>query len=199
MNCPNCNTPNEATAKYCKQCGNPLSDNPNQGDTFSISNARDHLFSATFRIVISLIGLWLVNTILVSLKYVKELQIPQLPFPVSVLITLIVMLFIFFLLLHYAQEVAQLWKVGFPGAREASNVWIALITIILLNVAYQVLKPIVQLISTDNVPTMILQIAFLLVAIVVVFRVVIVIYKIIPTWYFRIKNAWNRIDKEIQQ
>jgi hypothetical protein len=197
LNCPYCNTPNDPSNQYCENCGKPLHDVPFQGGVMDTSTARDHLLAYTFRLVIGLIGLWIINTVLVSLGFVKELRIPQLPIPVMTLITLVVLLFVFSFLLIYARLVTNLWPLAFPRAREVNSIWIALITIILLNLAYLILKPIILQISSDDVPMMILQLIFLLVAIVMVFRVVMIIYRAVPSWYIRIKEDWSRIENNI--
>lgn len=191
MNCPHCNTPNDPSHQYCINCGKPLHEPPSPNSTSNQQYSRDQLSAHTFQIIVSLIGLWLINTILTGLSFVEELVIPDLPLSVSLLISLIVLLLVFFLLIRFARAIAAYWPFAFPRLREAGSVINALLTVIILGIAYRIFKPIVLQISRDPEPLMILQIILLLIAVVLVFRAGLFVYHAIPNWYKNLKEDWS--------
>ena len=199
MVCPKCNTPNEPNFQFCSVCGEPLNENAVLIEAQRKSVAREHLLSHTFRIVIGLIGLWLIKTILLDLSFVKELRIPELPISISNIILIIIFLIVLTLIFLFARTVSILWPIAFPKAKEAGSVWVTLLVVIALRIVYKILKPILQELTTETEPVMILQLVLLLVAIVLLFGAGVIIYRAIPRWFASIKEDWKRFDSSIQK
>lgn len=196
MICPICQTTNDPSSQFCQKCGTSLRNNQ-----ISKAEARNILLLSTFKVLVSVFGLWLIKVILLDLDFVQEISIPKLPISVPTIIGLIILLVIFFLLFQYIGIVTSFWRSAFPLVKEADALFIALLWLILLGIAYKIIKPLVQMINFEistntaanvgNTSILILQLMFVLVALVLVFRAGLVIYYALPGWYVSIRESWK--------
>ncbi len=196
MNCPYCDTPNDPSNQFCVHCGRSLHEAPAQATSDRSPDAKNYIFVHTFRIIVSLFGLWIINTILVGLNFIKELSIPQLPIRVTALITAFIVLIVIILLITYIRMFADAWPAAFPRLREAGSVFTALLSIVVLAVIYSFLKPILPIFTDQREPLMILQIALLIIAVILLFRAAAIVYHAIPLWFERLKQDWQRLGLE---
>ena len=195
MNCPHCNSMNDPSNQFCEKCGKPLHSTENAPGIIDSRVAKDYLFAHTFRLIISLLGLWIIYVVFGNLGFVKELSIPDVPIEISSIITLITLTIVFFLLIGYSRTLAALWPLAFPRAVDVGTLWNAIIYLVSLGIVYRILKPIIQLFSPDPELLMLFQLLLLIIAMIIVFRAGIILYHAIPFWYERIKEEWSTPKK----
>lgn len=196
MNCPACHAPNDPSSQFCQTCGTQL-----QINCISRNEARERLLLSTFRLVLGVLGLWIIKTVLINLDFVQEVTIPDFPISVSTLVVLVILVIVAFLLIGFSRTLSSYWEVAFPGVSNVEHLGIAVIWLILLGIAYKILKPFVLMINFDPGPgvtttsgsmaILILQLILILMAIVVVFRAGVLLYHSIPLWFEKIKETWN--------
>ena len=196
VNCPKCNTPNDPSNQFCMNCGAELK----RSGTNSSANvtAQGYLGLATFRFFISLIGLWLLNTIIQGLSFVKELTIPDFTFGVQNLITVVIFLLAVMVLIAFANSINYLWKRAYPTFAEAGGMLVSILYLILVSVVYKVGKLILLQVTTDHEPLMIAQVVLTLIALIILFRVGLILYHVLPIWYARMQNAMIVSRADIQ-
>lgn len=203
MNCPVCHALNDPSSQFCQTCGAQL-----QINSISKNEARERLFLSTFRLVLGVLGLWIIKTVLINLDFVQEVNIPDFPISVSTLVVLVILVIVAFLLIGFSGMLSSHWEIAFPGISDIEHLGKAVIWLILLGIAYKILKPFVQMINFDPDPgvttssgsmaILILQLILILVAIIVVFRAGVIFYHAIPLWFGKIKETWINQKPEIK-
>jgi len=191
MICPHCNTENDPKNQYCQKCGKTLYGTPQPAAYLDTQTARELVFSHAFRLIVSLFGLWIIKEILLSFSFVKEIRIPDLPMTVPNILSLLILLIIFFLLLGFLPTFLPLWNTAFPRAAGTGIIFQAGIFLILLGVIYKIITPIIWVITTESTPILILQLLLLLLALIIVFATAGSIHSSIPVWIKRIKETWT--------
>jgi hypothetical protein len=190
MNCPRCNTQNDPTHRFCKNCGEmlhqqtpaPAQQSQMNQQSFSNKTASEVLGIQTVRIVIALLGLTIVNLIFSDLDFVKELSIPNFSLSTPNLIRSMIYLIGVVLVIGYAQSLAKLWPRAYPKYGDVVVIFIAVVSVVALAMAYSGIRPVLQAFATDSTPFTILQIVFVVIALFVVIRACIIVYKKIPSW-----------------
>lgn len=185
MECPYCGTANDPSSKFCSSCGKPL-----RGQSPQVSSAADESAYSprtvvgiqTARLLISLLGLWLLKVVLTGLPFVEELHIPELGVSIPSIISMLIYLVIVIALVSYASFLSRLWPQAFPGYPQAVSVLVAAVYLIVLAVAYNGSKPIIRAITTDPQLMMIWQIVLVAIALFISLRASVIVYRFLPAW-----------------
>jgi len=152
MHCPYCNSPNDPSNRFCASCGKPLhgqASPPSSATNEPAYSPRAILGIQTARLLLSLLGLWLLKAILTGLPFVEELHIPEVDISTPSIISSLIYLVIVIVLVKYASLLSRLWPQAFPGYPQAASVWVAIVYLIVLAMAYNSSKPIFQAVTTD--------------------------------------------------
>ena len=203
MNCPICTTENEPTNEFCINCGTRLQEivgetnpgeqrpappppppppptPPPQPMARSLSELLQVL---TIRMVVILIGLWLLKVILNWLPFIKELRIPDLPLATTTIIDTIVYLIIIVLLISYSRMLWVLWPRVLPRYREAATFLVMLIYIIILVVLYLAIQPIIRaLVPRPAEILTVLQLVLFVTALFLLVYALVIAYQRLPFW-----------------
>lgn len=202
MNCPNCNTPNEPGYQFCVNCGQPLSSQsqvpPPAGESPApppvvqpqapprppIARSLSELLQVlTIRIVVILVGLWLLKVVLNWLPFIQDLRIPNSPLSVSTIINTIVYLIIIALLVSYSRMLWVLWPQALPRYREASTFLVMLIYIVVLIVFYYAVQPLILAFASDPREALtVLQVILFIVALILLVYAIVIVYQRLPFW-----------------
>jgi hypothetical protein len=206
MNCPRCNTENDPTHRFCKNCGEMLHQQApaqqpqmNYRQSFSTKSPSEALGIQTIRIIIALLGLAIVNIVFSNLAFVEELSIPNFNLQTPDLIRSIIYLISVVLIIGYAQSLAKLWPQAYPKFGDVVVIFMAIISLVTLAMAYSGIKPVLQAFTSDSTSFTILQIVFMAIALFVVIRACILVYKRIPSWINSISWDVSSLTADIQQ
>ncbi len=181
MNCPNCSTPNEPQNQFCVNCRYPLTGQAQESRPLARSYP-ELLGVLTARLLILLIGSWLLKLILNWLPFTRQLIIPEINLPVSVLITSMIFLIVFFLLVNYARIVQAVWPKVYPKYQSLVPALSGLVYLLALVALYYALLPILSFISTGEDMTTVFQAVFFVVALILLVNVALIIYRRLPDW-----------------
>lgn len=185
MNCPNCGAPNDPSSKFCASCGHPLQGQGSSSSSDSYEPAyspRAVLGIQTGQLLLSLLGLWILRTVLTGLSFVQELRIPDVPMTTPSIISALIYLTIIVLLVRYVSLLGRLWPQAFPGYPHAAAVGGGIVYLIALAQAYKGSKPLLAMTSADPELVMIWQIVLVFIALLVAIRVSVIVYRFLPTW-----------------
>jgi hypothetical protein len=197
MNCPHCKTPNNPGSQFCIQCGENLS-TLSPAET-NVSSKKELLGILTIRMVVSLIGLMIVNSILIGLAFVQELNIPDFDIPTPTLISILIYLVAIGILINYASTLRNLWPKAFPKYAQAAFVFNALITLILLSMAYRIIKPIIRGFTNDATPFLITQSIFVVIALITLGRASAFVFQMLPSWIANLKAGILPVPMNIEK
>lgn len=189
MNCPHCNTPNDPSNQFCMSCGKPMKADATLAANRPAVSPSEWLGILTIRLVAALFGLWILNKILTQLSFVKELKIPDFDVTPASIISAVLFLVMILLLLGFARLLGVLWPRTFPKAPEAVLIWNAIIYLIVLSVGYTALRPVIQGFFDEPEVLMVFQIVLVVIALLIVIRPSIVIYKALPTWLVHLRDS----------
>lgn len=200
MNCPSCNTFNDPSTQFCMNCGRPLTGEPAQMPPLVSPSLTprpgEWLGILTLRLLVALLGLWLLKAIVTKLSFVRELVIPEIQLTAAEIISLLVFIVMIVLLLGFARTLGTLWPQAYPRYREASLVFNALIYLVILSFAYKALRPVLIWITNDQEILMILQIILVVLAIMIIVYPCIIVYHALPGWISNIKSSFAGLKKQ---
>jgi len=189
MNCPNCNTFNDAGNQYCMKCGKAL---PTEGlvPMGGYSSPGQALYSITGQTLISVLMLYLLRSVLQGLSFIQDLQITNWHITTPEIISTIMYLLVLVLLVIFAHSLGYFWPQAFPRYSGIGVVLTAILYVIGLSVIYSMLKPVFLRFISDPEPMLILRIILALVALSLLGRAVIVIYQSLPTWLNNLRTSF---------
>jgi hypothetical protein len=190
MNCPNCNTPNEASNQFCVNCGAALNVPPQ-----TTRSSGQYLGILTARLAIALLGVWIIRSVLLSLSFVEELQIPGVNVTASMIINALIFLVVIFLLIDYARNFGALWPLAFPGYPELGYLITALIYVGVLSAIYAGVKPILLGFVSDPEVMQIFQIVLALLALIILARAAVIAYHGLADWLSGLVSGYKQIAK----
>jgi hypothetical protein len=182
VNCPNCNTPNEPHNTFCANCGQSLTGKVVAQTIPLAKSTKELLGIMTFRIVVILIGLWLVHIIFNWLPFVREMRIPGLSIGLPVLITSAIYLIIVIVLFGYVKTLSVLWRQSFPQVPEFGSVLVTLVYIAVLVAVYFAFRPLILTYTTDPNVLTVFQAILFVIAIMLIVPALITLYQSMPRW-----------------
>jgi hypothetical protein len=202
MNCPKCETPNDPENEFCINCGQPLQESTSEAAPPPIRtqppppmapiapipqpmarSVPELLQVLTIRMVVILVGLWLLKVILNWLPFIKELRIPDSPLAVSIIINTIVYLIIIGLLVSYSRMLWVLWPQVLPRYKDAATFLVMLIYIIILIVLYFAAEPLIRALASNPTEIItVLQIILFALALLLLVYALVIIYQRLPFW-----------------
>ena len=189
MNCPNCNTPNDPANQFCVNCGKPLGEQASApipapaAQPPAIARSVSELLQVlTVRMLVILLGLWLLRAVLNWLPFIKELRIPNSPVPIPTIINTLIYLIIIAWLVSYSRTLWVLWPQALPRYREAGSFLVMLIYIIILVIFYYAVRPLISVFGLGSDVLTILQVVLFIIALALLLYAIIVVYQRLPFW-----------------
>lgn len=143
----------------------------------------------TLRTLVTLIGIWILKLIIVSLPFVKELTIPNFPLTVIQIVNLLIDIVVVTMILNFGLGLSKYWPLEFPKAPEAGIVFTMLTYLIGLIVAYGAIKDLLDSLVDESEPVLILQIVFLVTAVLLLTRAALVVYQSLPKWLANLRDS----------
>jgi len=189
MICPKCQTPNEAEAQFCANCGALLAQSAKLP---KVRSPREWLGILTAQLLLGLLLIYIVKAILVAMPFIKELRIPDFDLTPIAIINILVGLVIVALIIKFILDLRTWWPRAFPGYASLADLCIAILVLILLSAIYSAVKPLFILFTAD-VPElpMIVQILLLLAALFFASRAVILVYQNLPAWLLNLRKSFT--------
>lgn len=190
MNCPNCNTPNEPNNAFCVNCGYSLSTSfqPASGtpQNPAARSAGEFLGIFTARLVIAVLGVWVIRAILIDLSFIEGLRIPDTSVTGASIVNVLAYLVIIALLVAYGRDLGRLWPQAFPGYPELGSLLVALVYTVILAAVYAGLRPFLVEFLPDQEVLLILQILLAFIVLIIVARAAFIAYQGLAGWLTRL-------------
>jgi len=139
----------------------------------------------TLRLVIALLGLWILRAVIVGLSFVEQFQIPDFNIPTVGLINAFVYLLMIILLLNYARDLGGLWQQAFSGYPGLGVLLVGLIYVLVLAAIYNGARPILVGFIPDPEILMVVQITLIVLALLILARAVVQAYLGLAPWISR--------------
>jgi hypothetical protein len=160
--------------------------------------SRKKLSIETIRTIISIFGLLILNWLIKSMGFMKDLQIQESNLTAEIVVKSVVYLLIIFLLIRYASYIGSLWKKAFPKFSQADVFFQTILFLICLSVLYEATPWLFQLYLTDPQINLIYRLTLGGIAIVLIVRASIYFYQVLPVWLKRI-NLKIDIPEEYEE
>ena len=143
----------------------------------------------SLRTLVTLIGIWILKLIVVSLPFFKELRVPDFPLTVVQIVNVFISFVIVTVIVSFGLGLSRYWPLEFPKAPEAGTVFTMLIFLIGLIVAYGSIKDLLESLIYESEPVLILQIIFLVAAVLLLVRAALVVYQSLPKWLVNLRDS----------
>ena len=198
MNCPQCNTPNDPSNRFCVKCGQPLDEvravqpaNAANGAyaTPLARSAPELLGILTLQLLLALVGLWLLRLVLNGLPFVRELSIPDLNVPMTVLVNTLVYLVAIGLLVGFTRTLWALWPQAYPDYADAAPVLVSLVYLAVLVCLYYAARPLIARFSTEPLVLTVFQVALLLIAVFLLLTACLTAYRGLRGWLVHLRQG----------
>jgi len=188
MNCPNCNTPNEPGNTFCENCGHSLaapSQNPAQ------VTGGQYLGIITVRLVVAVLGLWIIRSLLSGLSFIEGLHIPDTSMTGVSIVNALAYLVVIILLVGYARDLGQHWPQAFPTYPELGSLLVALVYTGILAAIYAGLRPFLVEFLPDREVLLIIQVLLAFFVLIIVFRAAYIAYQGLSPWLTRLVGGFK--------
>lgn len=149
----------------------------------------------TLRTLVILLGIWILKLIIVALPFFKEIYIPDFPFTVVQIVDILITAIIAFVIVNYGIGLSKYWPVEFPKAPELGIVLTMIVFLIGLTSTYDTLKDILTTLDAGSEAVLILQIVFLVTAVLLLLRAAIVAYQSLPKWLSNLHDSFTNPPK----
>jgi hypothetical protein len=180
MNCPHCNTFNDAANQYCMVCGKPMSLIRVQ------PSARSLLWIVTGRVFVMLLFLWTMRAILNGLSFIEATIIPEINLRMTTAISLLVFITVIALVVGYISAISRLWPQSFPRFQEATVIINTILYLIIFNQVFMAAQQFVPVLADGPQATsealMLIGIGLAAFAIALVIRAFLSTYQALPRW-----------------
>jgi hypothetical protein len=170
-------------------CGQPLGKGAQAPKQAPLARSSSELLGVlTVRLLISLLGLWLIKTIINWLPFAHELPVSETGFSILMLINAVIYLIVILLLLGYAGTVRVLWPQAYPRFREVGFVIMAVVYIGVLIAVYNGFLPLIVVFSDDPSILIIFQALLLLFSAIILGYAFLGVYRKLPAWLMIIRQ-----------
>ena len=186
MNCPNCNTPNEPNNAFCENCGYALTATNQSGGGISPGQS---LGIITVRLVIAILGVWIIRSLLSGLSFIEGLLIPDTSMTGVTIVNALAYIVIIVLLVGYARDLGQLWPRAFPTYPELGSLLVALVYTVILAAIYAGLRPFLIEFLPDREVLLIIQALLAFFVLIIVFRAAFIAYQGLSPWLTRLVSG----------
>ena len=143
----------------------------------------------TLRTLVTLLGIWILKLIVVSLPFFKELSIPNFPFTILQIVNLLIAILIVAIILNFGFVLNKYWPLEYPKVPEAGVVFSMLIFLIALIAAYDSVKGLLDTLLEGPEAVLILQITFLVISALLLVRAALVVYISLPKWLNSLRDS----------
>ena len=143
----------------------------------------------TLRTLVTLLGIWILKLIVVSLPFFKEIAIPDFPFTVVQIVNLFITIVVVVIIVNYGIGLSKYWPLEFPKAPEAGTVLTMIVFLIALITAYNSLKEVLETLVEGSEAVLILQIVFLVTSVMLLIRAALVVYQVLPKWLNTLRES----------
>ena len=143
----------------------------------------------TLRTLVTLLGIWILKLIVVSLPFFKELSLPDFPFTVIQIVNILITVVIVLVLVNFGIGLSRYWPLEFPKAPEAGTVLTMIVFLIGLITAYDSLKDILLTLVDGSEAVLILQIVFLVTSVLLLLKAALVVYQSLPKWLNNLRES----------
>ncbi len=143
----------------------------------------------TLRTLVTLLGIWILKLIVVSLPFFKALSIPNFPFTILQIVNLLIAMLIVAIILNFGFGLSKYWPMEFPKVPEAGTVLAMIIFLIGLTSAYGSVKELLETLVEGSEAVLILQIAFLVISALLLVRAALVVYISLPKWLNSLRDS----------
>lgn len=184
MLCQQCFTENPKENRFCMSCGESLTE-PNAVVTPKEEHHK-RLSVETIRFIISVFGLLILNWIVTSMSFLKDLQIPESDLSTEVIVKSVIYLLIIILLLRFASLIGYFWKKAFPNFSQAALFIQTILFLISLSVFYDSTLWLFNQYIEDPQILLIYQLTLGGIAIILLIRAGSYFYQVLPLWLKRI-------------
>ena len=183
MNCPHCNTQNDPSYQFCMNCGKSLGKGAPAPKQAPLARSSSELLGVfTVRLVIALLGIWLIKTIINWLPFARELPVSETGLSILMFINMMIFIIVILLLLGYARTVRVLWPQAYPRYREVGFVIMAVVCIGVLIAVYNAFLPLILKYSDDPSILIIFQALLLLFSAIFLGYAFLGVYRKLPAW-----------------
>ncbi|MBN1181635.1 MAG: zinc ribbon domain-containing protein [Bacteroidales bacterium] len=191
MICPNCIQEIKRGADHCENCGQPLFNNPLQKVVES-NSPKEILLIYTGRLFFTLLAIWLVRIVVNSLSFINELIIPEININALIIINIIITVIVFCMILSFSIQIKPLWAMCYPKYQQVGLLFQTILNLILINMLYKGLKPILMTFEGSSEIMLIIQITLLLIVIGLVTRTMMILYREIPVWLGTLREDFEK-------
>ena len=188
MNCPNCNTPNEPGNTFCENCGHSLAA-PSQSPP-AITGGQ-YLGIVTVRLVVAVLGVWIIRSLLSGLSFIEGLHIPDTSMTGVSIVNALAYLVIIILLVGYARDLGQLWPQAFPAYPELGSLLVALVYTGILAAIYAGMRPFLVEFLPDREVLLIIQVLLAFFVLIIVARAAFIAYQGLSPWLTRLVSGFK--------
>ena len=188
MNCPNCNTPNALGNTFCENCGHSLA-TPSQ--TPAAISGGQYLGIITVRLVVAVLGIWIIRSLLSGLSFIESLHIPDTSMTGVSIVNALAYLVIIILLVGYARDLGQLWPQAFPTFPELGALLVALVYTGILAAIYAGVRPFLVEFLPDREVLLILQVLLAFFVLIIVARAAFIAYQGLSPWLTRLVSGFK--------
>jgi len=148
-----------------------------------LARSAPHLLGVlTFKLGIGLLLLWLARTIFTRLPFAQTIRLPEVPFSLAEIVTVVLYLIAFVMLLSYARVLGPLWPQAYPQEGSLAPALTSLVYLAALVVGYWALEVLVSVFG-DETALLVLQAFALILALVLLVRAGVTSYRYLPYWF----------------
>lgn len=186
MICKKCGENNTGDNRFCFSCGAKLivdnSDKEKQ-------RYQSHLGLETMRVGISVFGLLILNWLIMSMAFMKDLRFPESRIMPSQILETIIYLVILIVLLRFSRYLARRWPFAFPKYYQAVLFFETILILIALSLFYSSTTWIIRELVSDAEGMLVYQLLFVIIAVILIVRACIYFYQVLPRWLHQINQS----------
>jgi hypothetical protein len=186
MICPKCGENNTEDNSFCISCGAKIGTDISEKER---QRYRSHLGLETMRVVISVFGLLILNWLVMSMGFIRDLRFPGSRIMPTQIIESIIYLVILIILLRFSKYLANRWPFAFPKYYQAVLFFQTILILVALSLFYGSTTWIIQELVTDAQGMLVYQLLFVTIAVILIVRACIYFYQVLPRWLHQMTQS----------